>query len=262
MSVRHNNPEEVFPKRLKELMVEYVKEDGSTGLKCIELARLLYERQNPKSSQTSLDEKYAIARENAVKALAQKIGRFRNGKYFPQWRDLVDLANLFGKPIGYLIGETDCDSYELQDVADFIGLDGKTVAALRQITRTVSSDWLLHQTTLGSEKSEAYSALLATGMAAKANAEPMACRAALDRMITTKAFLDLLISLANVGNEKYNRAIRCIDPKAAKSLQESGAALKAARFEAFEFYVRVVDEMFADIPNKLWTAADGEEPGD
>lgn len=273
---RKNNPETIFPIRLKKLMAEYAKEDGDVGLTCIELARLLYEKQNACEDQSTVNERYALARDNAQKALAQKIGRFRNGKYFPQWKDLVEIAEFFGKPIGYLIGETDCNSYELQDVADIVGLEGETVAALKRMTRRVSVEWLLEKTTPENEKPPKQSVSIAQDMVDKANAEPDACRAVLNRMITAKTFRDLLISLSNVGECEYELLMTRIDAEVTKlrqevdaggtdnpvmqqmaiesamrdvamRLREAESALKASRYEAYEFYVRLVDEMFSDM---------------
>ena len=115
-------------------------------------------------------------------------------------------------------------------------------------------------------------------MVEKANAELNACRAALNRMLTARTFKDLLISLSNVGESEYELLMTRLDAEVAKlqrgddskggdepvmqqmarkaqardaglRLREAEGALKASRYEAYEFYVRLVDEMFSDMAN-------------
>lgn len=278
MYVRNKQPEEVFPQRLAGLMQDFTKENGSTGLSQSELARLICEKRYGTEGQSRPDGRYAAERDREYKALARRISHFIKGDHFPRWADLVEIADFFGKPIGYLIGETDCDSYELQDVADFIGLESESVAALKRMTTTVGVEWLLEKTTPENEKPSKASVFIAQDMVEKANAEPEACKAVLNRMFTAKAFKDLLISLANVGEGEHELLMARIDAELTKLRQEDDSAdneneimqqmarksqardtdarrrsaegaLKASRFEAHEYYVRLVDEMFSDMAN-------------
>lgn len=276
MYVHKYNPEEVFPKRLDKLMRRYVKADGKTGLLQSELARLICEKRYGKGALSDVDSRYSEGRNRECKALARRISHFLKGDYFPKWADLVELAEFFGKPIGYLIGETDCNSYELQDVADIVGLEGETVAVLRRMTSKASVEWLLEKTTPENEEPSKQSVFIAQNMVDKANSEPDTCRAVLNRMITAKAFRDLLISLSNVGECEYELLMTRIDAEVTKlrkeidagdadnpvmqqmaresamrdvavRLREAESALKISRYEAYEFYVRLVDEMFSDM---------------
>lgn len=111
-------------------MHSFVKADGTTGLSQIELARLVCEKRYGADEQSNVDDHYIEAKDRERKALARRISHFLKGDHFPNWTDLVELADFFGKPIGYLIGETDCDSYELQDIADIVGLESEA-ATLR-----------------------------------------------------------------------------------------------------------------------------------
>ena len=259
-------------------MRSFVNTDGRIGLSQIELARLMYERRYGGENQSSIDARYAEKMSRECKAIARRISHFLKGDHFPNWTDLVELADFFGKPIGYLIGETDCDSYELQDVADIVGLESGAVTALKSITGKASVEWLLGKTTLEDEKPSAGSAFIAQDMVENANAEPNACRAVLNRMLTTRAFKDLLISLSNVGESEYELLMTRLDAEVAKlqrgddskdgdepvmqqiarkaqardaglRLREAEGVLKASRYEAYEFYVRLVDEMFSDMAN-------------
>jgi len=280
---RRHEPEDVLPERLSGLMRNFVNSDGRSGLSQIELARLIYGRRYGEEIQSNIDTLYAEKRDRECKAIARRISHFLKGDYFPKWSDLVELADFFGKPIGYLIGETDCDSYELQDVADVIGLEGEAVTALKGITRKVSVEWLLEKSTPEGERPSSESVFIAQDMVEKANAAPAACRAILHRMITSKAFKDLLISLSNVGESEYELLMTRLDVEvkrmqqvddvgsveeqvmqqmarkaqerdAGLRLREAEGALKASRYEAYEFYVRLVDEMFSDMANTDITA--------
>lgn len=278
MYIRRYKPEDMLPERLSDLMQSFVNSDGRAGLSQIELARLMCEKRYGTEGQSDAGSRYAEERDRECKAIARRISHFLKGDYFPKWSDLVELADFFGKPIGYLIGETDCNTYELQDVADIVGLEGEAVTALKNITRGVSVEWLLEKTTPEGEKPSAASVSIAKEMVEKANAEPDACRAVLNRMITSKAFKDLLISLSNVGESEYDLLMTRLDAEVAKlqrggdsegsdepvmqqmtrkaqvrdtglRLREAEGALKASRYEAYEFYVRLVDEMFSDMAN-------------
>ena len=264
-------------------MQNFVSSDGRTGLSQIALARLMYERRYGEESQSSINTRYAEKRDLECKAIARRISHFLKGDYFPKWSDLVELADFFGKPIGYLIGETDCDSYELQDVADIVGLEGEAVTALKSITRRMSVEWLPEKSTPEGKRPSADSVFIAQDMVEKVNAEPDACRAVLNRMITSKTFKDLLISLSNVGESEYELLMTRLNVEvkrlqqeddtesidelamqqmarkaqardAGLSLKEAEDALKACRYEAYEFYVRLVDEMFSDMSNTDITA--------
>lgn len=283
MYVRRYEPEDVLPERLADLMQSFVSSDGRTGLSQIELARLMYERRYGEESQSSVNTRYAEKRDHECKAIARRISHFLKGDYFPKWSDLVELADFFGKPIGYLIGETDCDSYELQDVADIVGLEGEAVTALKSITRRMSVERLPEKSTPEGKRPPADSVFIAQDMVEKVNAEPDACRAVLNRMITSKTFKDLLISLSNVGESEYELLMTRLNVEvkrlqqeddaesidelvmqqmarkaqardAGLSLKEAEDALKACRYEAYEFYVRLVDEMFSDMSNTDITA--------
>lgn len=118
---------------------------------------------------------------------------------------------------------------------------------------------------------------LVNDMVAKANAEPEACRAVLNRMLTAAAFKDLVLCLSEVGDAQYNLLMERIasaeielrdadvlsdnhpdsimGQMAAKSrfrdaatrLQEAENAVRSSRYAAYECHVRIVDEMFSDI---------------
>lgn len=277
MYVRKYDPKAVFPKRLDSLMSSYKVGGLHRGLTNIGLARLLYEKRNGTDETSAPDDRYAEKRENGRRALAKKISRFRRGEQFPQWDDLADLAGIFEKPIGFLIGETDCDTYELQDVADYLGLDGEAVQSIKRMTRTIGAKWLLEQSNHDDKNPEEREFRLVENMVAKTNAGPEACRAVLNRMLTAEAFKDLVLSLSDVGDAQYNllmgrianaelelrnsdeassnhseSVMKQMEEKsrlrdAAARMQTAQNSVKASRYAAHECHVRLVDEMFSDI---------------
>ena len=59
----------------------------------------------------------------------------KNGiKGFPDFENMVYIADFFGVDIGYLTGETDEDSFSLEKACSYIGLNGEAIKAIRGIT--------------------------------------------------------------------------------------------------------------------------------
>lgn len=63
------------------------------------------------------------------------LGDAKNGiKGFPDFDNMVYIADFFDVDIGYLTGETDEDSFSLEKACSYIGLNGKAIKAIREIT--------------------------------------------------------------------------------------------------------------------------------
>ncbi len=59
----------------------------------------------------------------------------KNGEVsFPKFDTLVHIADFFNVDIGYLIGETEEDSFSLEKACNFTGLSGDAIKAVMQIT--------------------------------------------------------------------------------------------------------------------------------
>lgn len=54
---------------------------------------------------------------------------------FPKYETMVILADFFGVDVGYLTGETDEHSFDMQHTCDYLNLDGSAVSALREWVR-------------------------------------------------------------------------------------------------------------------------------
>lgn len=63
------------------------------------------------------------------------LGDAKNGiKGFPDFENMVYIADFLGVDIGYLAGETDEDSFSLEKACSYIGLNGEAIKAIRGIT--------------------------------------------------------------------------------------------------------------------------------
>lgn len=63
------------------------------------------------------------------------LGDAKNGiKYFPDFENMVLVADFLGVDVGYLTGETDEDSFSLEKTCSYMGLNGESIKALRGIT--------------------------------------------------------------------------------------------------------------------------------
>lgn len=63
------------------------------------------------------------------------LGDAKNGiKGFPDFENMVYVADFFGVDVGYLTGETDEDSFSLEKACSYIGLNGEAIKAIRGIT--------------------------------------------------------------------------------------------------------------------------------
>lgn len=65
---------------------------------------------------------------NAIKkdGITKKIG-------FPSYENMLNIANFFGVTVGYLTGETDFETFEMEKACQYLGIDGKTGKAVQDI---------------------------------------------------------------------------------------------------------------------------------
>jgi len=63
------------------------------------------------------------------------LGDAKNGiKSFPDFENMVQVADFFGVDVGYLTGETDEDSFSLEKACSYMGLNGNAIKTIRGIT--------------------------------------------------------------------------------------------------------------------------------
>ena len=55
---------------------------------------------------------------------------------FPKFETIMNLADFFNVDVGYLIGETDMQSYSMEKVCNFTGLSDNAITTILKITGT------------------------------------------------------------------------------------------------------------------------------
>lgn len=61
-------------------------------------------------------------------------GKTNKKRGFPAYETMKNIADLLDVDLGYLIGETDCVTFDLERTSEFLGLSSETVSAIRDIT--------------------------------------------------------------------------------------------------------------------------------
>ena len=89
-----------------------------------------------KSFLKEYKEKYGGGTQANISRWLRVGSKIENGKTigFPSYETMSNLADFFGVSVGYLIGETDYESFEMEKVCKFLGLEEETVKAIKGIT--------------------------------------------------------------------------------------------------------------------------------
>jgi len=67
------------------------------------------------------------------------LGDAKNGiKGFPDFDNMICIADFLGIDVGYLIGETDGDTFSLEKASSYIGLNSEATKAIRKLTNPES----------------------------------------------------------------------------------------------------------------------------
>ena len=104
---------------------------------CIRLHKLMKEKNyTQKSFLKEYKEKYGGGTQANISRWLRVGSKIENGKTigFPSYETMSNLADFFGVSVGYLIGETDYESFEMEKVCKFLGLEEETVKAIKGIT--------------------------------------------------------------------------------------------------------------------------------
>ena len=104
---------------------------------CSRLHKLMKEKNyTQKSFLKEYKEKYGGGTQANISRWLRVGSKIENGKTigFPSYETMSNLANFFGVSVGYLIGETDYESFEMEKVCEFLGLEEETVKAIIGIT--------------------------------------------------------------------------------------------------------------------------------
>lgn len=60
--------------------------------------------------------------------------RSNKGRKFPEFETMRNIAEILGVSVGYLVGETDFETYEMEQVSRYIGLSPTAIEATRAVT--------------------------------------------------------------------------------------------------------------------------------
>lgn len=83
----------------------------------------------------ALNKKYSTKFTQKTISRWVNLGDAKNGiKSFPDFENMVQVANFLSVDVGYLTGETDEDSFSLEKACSYMGLNGNAIKAIREIT--------------------------------------------------------------------------------------------------------------------------------
>lgn len=83
----------------------------------------------------ALNKKYSTKFTQKTISRWVNLGDAKNGiKSFPDFENMLQVADFFSVDVGYLTGETDEDSFSLEKACSYMGLDGEAIKAIREIT--------------------------------------------------------------------------------------------------------------------------------
>lgn len=74
------------------------------------------------------------------------LGETKNGvKAFPDFKNMIFVADFLGVDIGYLTGETDEESFTLEKACSYIGLSGEALKSIRKFTNPENQSNYMNQ---------------------------------------------------------------------------------------------------------------------
>lgn len=110
---------------------------------CSRLSKLMKERKyTQKTFLKEYKEKYGGGTQANISRWLRVGSKIENGKTigFPSYETMLNLANFFEVSVGYLTGETDYESFEMEKTCKFMALEEETVKAIKGITSGESVD--------------------------------------------------------------------------------------------------------------------------
>ena len=104
---------------------------------CSRLNKIMKERNyTQKTFLKEYKEKYGGGTQANISRWLRVGSKIANGKTigFPSYETMLNLADFFGVSVGYLTGETDYESFEMEKACEFLGLEEDGVKAIKGIT--------------------------------------------------------------------------------------------------------------------------------
>lgn len=104
---------------------------------CNRLSKMMKERNyTQKTFLKEYKEKYGGGTQANISRWLRVGNKIENGKTigFPSYETMLNLADFFGVSVGYLTGETDYESFEMEKACEFLGLEEDGVKAIKGIT--------------------------------------------------------------------------------------------------------------------------------
>lgn len=111
---------------------------------CSRLSKLMKKKNyTQKTFLKEYREKYGGGTQANISRWLRVGSRIENGKTigFPSYETMLNLADFFGVSVGYLTGETDYESFEMEKTCEFLGLEEDAVKAIKGITSGESVDF-------------------------------------------------------------------------------------------------------------------------
>ena len=141
---------------------------------------------------------------------------------FPKYDTMVLIADFFNVDVGYLTGETDEDTFSLDKVCSYMGLNGVAIKAIREITKPEKKESFLFKNR----------------------------RDTFNTVLTAKEFPNFFTTLNDlhrtfIAPKEYNRVFENLD-RAIDYLESLDYQKKIERYELNEALVLLINEIFPD----------------
>lgn len=153
------------------------------------------------------------------------LGDAKNGiKSFPDFENMVQVADFLNVDVGYLTGETDEDSFSLEKACSYMGLKGEAINTIREITVPENMDSFF-----GKYRRDTF-----------------------NKVLTAKGFLNFFESLndlhqTSISPKEENRIFDNLD-SAIDYMRDLEYKGKIERYELNETLVMLINEIYPNPP--------------
>ena len=118
----------IWRERLTLLMKERGLNRSSLGKEMYIFEQLT---NNRKTNLDLEDPIHKSGKANCERRMSRYLNVGLANQKFPKFEHMLDLATYFDVQIGYLIGETDCESFDIQKICEYTGLTEEAVKAIK-----------------------------------------------------------------------------------------------------------------------------------